>query len=217
MKKTILIAFFLGCLTTFASAGVKVGVTLSGYELDAVGKESNGGGAADQSRSETIEGVTGSIFAEFSHDMMMGVAIGLDIVPYDIDMGAAENRRIGDTLGNQNNQTGVNTVDVVMSEIRTAYILVPMPETGLYLKAGYSEAELGITETILTGTSYPNADINAWHLNIGYEADVGPIFVRGEVGHSEWESVTVKSSSGRTSYTADLDGMSARISIGKAF
>ena len=215
MKKTIIIAFFLGCLTSFASAGMKAGITASGYELDAVGKESNGGGAADQKRSETIEGATISLFAEYHSDYV--VAVGIDIVPYDIDMGAVENKRIGNTkVVDATNQTGTNTASVDMQSPVTAYILIPT-ESGLYLKAGYSYANLAISENITTSTSYGDEEIFGKHLNIGYERDVGEMFVRAEIGISEWDKVTVKSSSNRTSYTADLDGTSARISIGKAF
>ena len=221
MKKTILIAFFLGCLTSFASAGMKAGITGSGYQLDAVGKSSSSGGAADQSRSEDFEGATLSLFAEYSIEAARGLSIGIDVVPYDIDMGSVENKRNA-TAGNPNGtqgsdgQDGTTTATVDMQTPLTAYILLPT-EAGLYLKAGYSMATLKISENIVTGTSYPDEDIFGYHLNVGYERDLGGAFVRAEVGHSEWDTVVVNSSSGRTSYSADLDGMSARISIGKAF
>ena len=220
MKKTLLIAFFLGCLTSFASAGMKAGVTVSGYQLDATGKESKQS-KADQSRSEDIEGATVSLFAEYSIEAAKGLSIGIDVVPYDIDMGSVKNARNGangaqQNGGNQDNQVGDNTASVDMQSPITAYLLLPS-EQGLYLKAGYSYAKLKISESLTTGTSYPDEDLFGMHLNVGYEHDLGEAFVRAEIGYSEWEKVTVKSSSTRTSYTADLDGTSARISIGKAF
>ena len=221
MRKTILIALFLGCLTSLASAGMKAGVTVSGYQLDAKGKEDK----SLQSRSEDIAGLTGSIFAEYSIDALNGVAIGLDIVPYDVDMGSGSNVRNGATDGNQDNQTGTNSASVDMEYPITAYFLVPS-EQGLYLKAGVSYANLNITESLTTSTSYPDQDFFGGHINIGYEYELGGnyeygpgegAFIRIEAGYSEWETVKVKSSSGRNTVTADLDGMSARISIGKAF
>ncbi len=221
MRKTILIALFLGCLTSLASADMKAGITVSGYQLDANGKESKSG----QSRGEDIAGVTGSIFAEYSIDALNGVAIGLDVVPYEIDMGAVSNARIGDTEGNQDNQTGTNSASVDMQYPITAYFLVPS-EQGLYLKAGVSYANLDITESLTTNSTYPDQELFGGHINVGYEYELGGnyeygpgegAFIRIEAGYSEWEKVTVKSSSGRNTVTADLDGMSARISIGKAF
>lgn len=221
MRKTILIALFLGCLTSLASAEMKAGITVSGYQLDANGKESGSG----QSRGEDIAGATGSIFAEYSIDALNGVAIGLDIVPYDIDMGAVSNVRNGDTEGNQDNNTGTNSASVDMEYPITAYFLVPS-EQGLYLKAGVSYANLNIKESLTTNTSYPNQELYGGHINVGYEYELGGnyeygpgegAFIRIEAGYSEWETVKVKSSSGRNTVTADLDGMSARISIGKAF
>ena len=221
MRKTILIALFLGCLTSLASAEMKAGITVSGYQLDANGKESKSG----QSRGEDIAGATGSIFAEYSIDALNGVAIGLDVVPYEIDMGTASNARIGVTMGNQNNQSGTNSATVDMEYPITAYFLVPS-EQGLYLKAGVSYANLNITESLTTSSTYPDQDLIGGHINVGYEYELGGnyeygpgegAFIRIEAGYSEWETVKVKSSSGRNTVTADLDGMSARISIGKAF
>ena len=221
MRKTILIALFLGCLTSLASADMKAGVTVSGYQLDANGKEDKSG----QSRGEDIAGVTGSIFAEYSIDALNGVAIGLDVVPYEIDMGAVSNVRNGVTMGNQDNNTGTNSASVDMQYPITAYFLVPS-EQGLYLKAGVSYANLNIKESLTTNTSYPNQELYGGHINVGYEYELGGnyeygpgegAFIRIEAGYSEWETVKAKSSSGRNTVTADLDGMSARISIGKAF
>ncbi len=219
MRKTILIALFLGCLTSLASAGMKAGVTVSGHQLDASGKEDKSG----QSRGEDIAGATGSIFAEYSIDALNGVAIGLDVVPYEIDMGSVSNVRIGDTMGNQDNQSGTNSASVDMEYPITAYFLVPS-EQGLYLKAGVSYANLHIKESLTTNSTYPDQELFGGHINIGYEHELGnykygsgDAFIRVEVGYSEWETVKAKSSSGRNTVTADLDGMSARISIGKAF
>ena len=221
MRKTILIALFLGCLTSLASAEMKAGITVSGYQLDVSGKEDK----SLQSRGEDIAGATGSIFAEYSIDALNGVAIGLDVVPYEIDMGAASNVRNGATEGNQDNNTGTNSASVDMQYPITAYFLVPS-EQGLYLKAGVSYANLNIKESLTTNTSYPNQELYGGHINVGYEYELGGnyeygpgegAFIRIEAGYSEWETVKAKSSSGRNTVTADLDGMSARISIGKAF
>jgi hypothetical protein len=221
MRKTILIALFLGCLTSLASAEMKAGITVSGYQLDANGKESKSG----QSRGEDIAGATGSIFAEYSIDALNGVAIGLDVVPYDIDMGSVNNVRIGDTMGNQDNQSGTNSASVDMEYPITAYFLVPS-EQGLYLKAGVSYANLYIKESLTTTSTYPDQELFGGHINVGYEYELGGnyeygpgegAFIRIEAGYSEWETVKAKSSSGRNAVSADLDGMSARISIGKAF
>ena len=221
MRKTILIALFLGCLTSLASADMKAGITVSGYQLDANGKESKSG----QSRGEDIAGATGSIFAEYSIDALNGVAIGLDIVPYDIDMGSVSNVRNGVTNGNQDNQSGTNSASVDMEYPITAYFLVPS-EQGLYLKAGVSYANLNIRESLTTNSTYKDQELFGGHINVGYEYELGGnyeygpgegAFIRIEAGYSEWETVKVKSSSGRNTVTADLDGMSARISIGKAF
>ena len=224
MRKTILIALFLGCLTSLASADMKAGITVSGYQLDANGKESKSG----QSRGEDIAGATGSIFAEYSIDALNGVAIGLDVVPYEIDMGKVSNARNGangaqQDAGNHDNQVGTNSASVDMEYPITAYFLVPS-EQGLYLKAGVSYANLNIKESLTTSSTYPDQELYGGHINVGYEHELGnyeygsgDAFIRVEAGYSNWATVKAKSTSGRNTVTADLDGMSARISIGKAF
>ena len=113
-------------------------------------------------------------------------------------------------------QDGTNSAQVDLDYNATAYVLIPT-EQGIYLKAGVSYGELAISETLTTGTSYPDEELIGFHANIGYEHDLGGAFVRAEAGYSDWDTVKVNSSSGRNTVTADLDGVSARISIGKAF
>ena len=217
MKKTILIALFLGCLTSFASAGMKAGVTVSGYDLTLSGNESKTSGTDVQRASEEVQGATGSFFIEYSPDMLGNrISFGVDVVPYDIDMGSVSNVRTGGTLGNQNNQSGTNSASVEMEMPVTAYILIPT-EQGLYLKAGASQANLSISESITTGSQYPDEEIYGFHANIGYEHTFDTMFVRGEVGYSEWVPVTVTSSSRRMTIEGEMDGTSARISIGTSF
>ena len=223
MRKTILIALFLGCLTSLASAEMKAGITVSGYQLDVSGKEDK----SLQSRSEDIAGVTGSIFAEYSIDALNGVAIGLDVVPYEIDMGKVSNVRNGANPSGVvgDNQVGTNSASVDMQYPITAYFLVPS-EQGLYLKAGVSYANLNIKESLTTNSTYKDQELFGGHINVGYEYELGGnyeygpgegAFIRIEAGYSNWATVKVKSSSGRNTVTADLEGVSARMSIGKAF
>ena len=220
MKKTILIAFLLGCLTTFASAEMKAGISITGYDLDADGKESNiNPTEGDKSESADIMGVTASVFIEY--EVMDMLSVGLDVVPYAIDMGSVKNVRNATAMSpsgtkGSDGQDGTNSAQVDLDYNATAYVLIPT-EQGIYLKAGVSYGELAISETLTTGTSYPDEELIGFHANIGYEHDLGGAFVRAEAGYSDWDTVKVKSSSGRNTVTADLDGVSARISIGKAF
>jgi len=217
MKKTILVALFLGCITSFASAEMKAGITFSGYQLDAAGKESKTSGTEAQQRTEEIMGATASLFVEYAPELFGNrVSLGIDVVPYDVQMGSVSNVRNGITTGNQDNQSGTNSVDLEMKSPVTGYLLFSS-EQGIYLKAGVSHANLKVNQSVTTGTSYPDQDMLGGHINIGYEHELDTMFVRFEVGHSEWETVNDKSSSGRYSVKGDLDGTTARISIGKSF
>ena len=192
-------------------------VTVSGFALDASGNESKTSGTDVQRASEEIEGATGSLFIEYSPDLLGNrISFGVDVVPYDIDMGSVSNVRNGATLGNQNNQSGTNSASVEMEMPVTAYVLIPS-EQGLYLKAGVSHANLSISESITTQSQYPDEEIYGFHGNIGYEHDFDTMFVRAELGYSEWVPVTVTSSSRRMTIEGELEGTTARISIGTSF
>ena len=218
MKKTLLITFVLGLLTSIASAEMKAGITASGYMLDANGKETNNN-QKSESRGEDIAGGTVSLFAEYSFGM---ASIGVDIVPYDIDMGTVDNKR--DATGNNPNgtkgtdgQDGTNSATVDLTNNVTVYALVPIEDTAFYLKAGVGYADAKISESMTTNSNYPDTEIYSAHVSLGYEMDLGEAFVRAEAGYSAWEDTTVKSSSGRNQVEVELDGAHARISVGTKF
>ena len=72
--------------------------------------------------------------------------------------------------------------------------------------------------TSSTNSTYPDQDFLGGHVSLGFERDMGEMFIRGEVGASEYQKVESKSSSGNTTVTAQIEnGTHARISIGKAF
>mgnify|MGYP001227715222 CR=1 FL=1 len=69
-----------------------------------------------------------------------------------------------------------------------------------------------------SASTYPDDDIAGGHVSIGIERDLGALFVRAEIGQSEYEKAVSRSSSGNTTVSAKIeDGTHARISIGKAF
>ena len=174
----------------------------------------------EQTRSEDLQGVIASFFIEKGFDTPMGpMAIGLDIAPYDIAEVSVLNARADGT-----NQTA----DVSISENYGAYVTMGLGDSGAYVKAMVTSHNADVTSTKImniqgkttssTNSTYPDQDFLGGHVSLGFERDMGEMFIRGEVGASEYQKVESKSSSGNTTVTAQIEnGTHARISIGRAF
>ena len=214
--KTILIALLFASFSTVSNAD-KIGLTITGLDARADGEEESRG--AKQVRSEDIQGVFASFFIEKDLGTM---SVGLDINPLDIASGTVTNVRSAG--GAANAQT--NTAEVEINDNIGVYGTVDLGDTGAYLKAMVSSHNMEATTTIMnktttdtqTNSTYPSERFLGGHLSLGVERDLGDIFIRGEVGASEYQKVESKSSSGNTTVTAQIEnGVHARISIGRAF
>ena len=220
MKKihTILITLLFAGFSTFANAEGRMGVTIMG--LDASGNAEEMSRGNEQTRSEDLQGVIASFFIEKGFDTPVGpMAVGLDIAPYDIAEVSVLNARADGT-----NQTA----DVSISENYGAYVTMGLGDSGAYVKAMVTSHNADVTSTKImniqgkttssTNSTYPDQDFLGGHVSLGFERDMGEMFIRGEVGASEYQKVESKSSSGNTTVTAQIEnGTHARISIGRAF
>ena len=215
--KTILITLLFAGFSTFSYAEGKMGLTITG--LDASGSAEEMSRGVEQTRSEDIQGVFASFFIEKDLGVM---SIGLDINPMDIASGSVTNvRSCGGSFSCQ-----TNTAEVEITDNIGLYGTMDLGDTGAYIKAMISSHEMEATTTIMnktttdtqTNSTYPSQNFLGGHLSLGVERDLGDVFIRGEVGASEYEKVTSKSSSGNTTVTAQIEsGIHARVSIGKAF
>lgn len=215
--KTILITLLFAGFSTVSNAEVKGGITIMG--LDAAGNAEEMSRGVEQTRNEDLQGFIASFFIEKGFDTPVGpMAIGLDVAPYDIAEVSVLNARADGT-----NQTA----DVSISENYGAYVTMGLGDSGAYIKAMVTSHNADVTSTKIanktttdttTNSTYPDQSFLGGHVSLGFERDMGDMFIRGEVGASEYEKVTSKSSSGRTTVTAQIEnGTHARVSIGKAF
>ena len=220
--RTILITLLFAGFSTVANAEARMGVTIMG--LDASGNAEEMSRGVEQTRSEDLQGVIASFFIEKGFDTPIGpMAVGLDIAPYDIAEVSVTNKRIMTNSAT----TQTNTADVSISENYGAYVTMGLGDTGAYIKAMVTSHNADVTSTKImnktttdtqTNSTYPDQDFLGGHVSLGFERDMGEMFIRGEVGVTEYQKIESKSSSGNTTVTAQIEnGTHARISIGKAF
>ena len=222
MKKiqTILITLLFAGFSTFASAEGRMGVTIMG--LDAAGNAEEMSRGNEQTRSEDLQGAFFSLFIEKEVDTPVGsMALGIDVNPMDIASGSVANVRQDGHADSQTNTAEIEIVDNI-----GGYVIMDLGDTGAYFKAMVSSHKMEATTTIMnktttdtqTNSTYPSERFLGGHLSLGVERDLGDMFIRGEVGASEYQKVESKSSSGNTTVTAQIEnGVHARISIGRAF
>ena len=218
MKKiqTILITLLFAGFSTFSFADGKMGLTITGLDAHADGEEMSRG--VKQVRGEDIQGVFASFFIERDLGTM---SVGLDINPMDIASGSVTNVRT-----TQGGTSQTNTAEVEITDNIGIYGTMDLGDNGAYVKAMVSSHNMEATTSIMnktttdtqTNSTYPDERFFGGHLSLGFERDLGDVFIRGEAGVSEYEKVTSKSSSGNTTVTAKIEsGIHARISIGRAF
>ena len=216
--KALIVAAIMGLLTTAANAGVSAGVSLTGYSLNADGSETHG---SAQKRSESLEMALGSVFAEYKTAWGdFDLSLGIDHIPYDVDTETVSNYQINVTNNNQAKAT--------ISDAYKYYIMVGMGDSPVFVKFAYSEADVQTEETISnmqtdgsitrTNSTYPDATLKGTHFGLGANIDTGfGITVRAEFGLSDYDEMSVTSSSGGNTVKVDADGEYASLSLVKSF
>ena len=223
MKKT-LIGLFISMFSfsvASADANFSIGVSgnaaiwgASGSELDIGTDGTTSGANEEQSRSEYMGATYGSAFAE------VGVGpffIGLDYVIGEIETEEASSV-MDDKTTSSTSTAQTNTVKVGFDSYYTAYVGIKILEDA-YIKVGTASVDVETKENLGTGSTYGNTVLDGGVVGagIGKALDNG-MFVRAEVTYTEFDGVTLVSSTGVNKITLDgLDGLTGKISIGKSF
>ena len=222
MKKllsTILVSFSLAILPTSSNAvditfSVGAGAMEGGYY--GYGTEQNGLGTTDTSmisEGGAFTDSTGVVFGELNigDNMAFGVEFALD----DLETPTNTNAQLdGDTV-----QT--NTAQASFSDLTTVYLQARMLG-GLYTKIMYHNVNVVTNESLGTGGTYPDREIEGLGLGIGYQHDLdvmGGMFIRAEVTASGYESVKAANTTDHTKVITvnDIYGAQGSIKLGKTF
>tara|TARA_Y100000590_G_scaffold335561_1_gene381996 strand:+ start:199 stop:909 length:711 start_codon:yes stop_codon:yes gene_type:complete len=236
MKKIISALFLMvfastGYVTNAVSMDISIGVagTHAGFygqgtEELSDANDSNSG-KSDTSEAGAFLDTYPSIFAEVGLGDV--IDLGLEYVPQDID--TPENTNIqhdGGTSPHFSSGTKTtNTAKASFSDYFTFYANVNLPWYGLYLKGGYSMADVQTKEKLNTGSAYPDVDTEGWlgGFGISHTTDMG-VFVRAEVTATQWDDVSAVSTQNgqgnsdvkKVKITDMLSGQ-ASLRIGKTF
>ena len=220
MKKTIIA--ILSSITIFTSAavaeiGVNIGISGSAGLFTATGQEVDTGPNLTETTkdSEHGEAAWGSIFVEKT--LGDRLAIGIDYVPASLETETTESVRY-DTDSGSTKTAKENKIQVDFEDLTTIYLALNVTENA-YVKAGYVQVDVITNESLATGSTYGNTDMDGTVFAVGYNKSFdNTMFVRVEGSYMNFDGVSVTSSNTDNKVTLNsLDGVSGKLSIGKSF
>ena len=160
-----------------------------------------------------------SVFAEVALDQAAGLTFGVEYAPETIEL-EKETR----VIPTGRTDSGSQIIDAEVEDLLTAYVALPIGETGAYVRLGYLQATLNTQETLATGSTYANVDIEGTQLGAGYMGEIGDnLFYKLEGVYNEWDNMALNGSEeGGTSGSfnkidADITGVAARVAVGFRF
>ena len=223
MKK-LLLTFVLSLFyVTSASAdlGVNAGVSGNAGIFAASATESTG---ATKKGNGTEHGSAGwgSVFLEAT--MGDKIMVGIDYVPAALETDTTETAKSNisavSAAGAITKTAVTNKVQVDFEHLTTLYAGMMLTEN-FYVKAGVTTVDVITNESLGTGASYPDTELDGSMFGIGYHnaLDNG-VFFRFEGNYMNFDGATVNA----TGTAADnkielrnLDGVSGKLSFGKTF
>lgn len=220
MKKT-LIAILSG-ITIFTSSamaevGINIGISGSAGLFAATATETETGPNQTEKHkdSEHGEAAWGSIFIEKTIGDRL--TVGIDYVPSSLESETTESSRLDKTTTDTQADT-VNKVQVDFEDLTTVYLAFNVTENA-YIKAGFAQVDVITNESLGTGSTYGNTDMDGTVLAVGYNKSFdNTMFVRVEGSYMNFDGVSVTSSNTDNKVSLNnLDGVSGKISIGKSF
>jgi hypothetical protein len=238
MKKitlAMIIALFSFSVASASELGLNVGVSLNGAVFHATGKSTNeetNGSSEVHSDDATGVAAYGEYFIEktlWNSGPLSRLAIGYSLNPDAMSSETAENNQFdisnaADTTstGTSGNASGgggvkrINTVQVDFEDLTTVYLSAMLTES-MYVKMGTVEVEVITNESLATGSSYGNTQLDGTMIGAGsqFELPFG-LFGRIEATYMEFDGKSL-SSNDNTIELKDLEGASGKLSIGKAF
>ena len=224
MKKLLIaILITLGSFSLVsADIGVNIGVSASLGEYEATGSETENAETSGKHKEKMLGGM-GSYFIEkeltFLFGLLKRLSVGYDKVVHKISTGTKDTSRTESETSPGVNTTVNNKVSADIDNIRTIYATLRITDW-LYLKTGSMKMDVSTTESLDTGSAYPDTNLEGDMTGFGvvYEADNG-MFLRAEYTDTDIDGKTLTSTTNADN-TVTLDGVEgdqARISIGKAF
>ena len=224
LTKALLIIVTSLAFTNYASAfEFSAGVAGNLQVYAGKGVEHNGGttGGNLQEANGAFDSSHVAVFLE--GNVTDTVTIGLEYVPEAIESPENVNVQRDGTVGGDYNggSDKTNKASVEYEDITTLYANISLPVVeGSYLKLGYVSMDVITTESLGTGGSYNDVDLDGILVGAGYKrmGDNG-MFVAVELTIADMDDVEATNTTDTTKkvQVKDIYGATASLRIGKTF
>lgn len=206
MKKYFLgIITFLSITLLTSAAYSAAGISLMYVDSDTSGTESEKSGdvgpevSAEKTVSEKFYGA--SVFVE---GQLGGITVGLDYVPLDIELGSGSRTDTASDTNETTNDAGTYSASADLEDLLTLYVNVPVGPG--YLLGGIHHVNITTAET-LPNSTYGDKSVFGYQVGYGIKGDRLSI----EAFYSDFESITLNSTSGSSKVSADADAMGIKV------
>lgn len=221
-KKLSTLAVSLGLIlatSTVVSAGENngfgFGVTMQGAIVNTTGSETLRSTGVVTSAEERALLAMPSFFAQY--ESPWGVVLGYSYVSGEgeTELGNESKVKVNSVLASEGD-SGTNKASAEISDLNTIYIESPAFH-GVYITAGWTEADITTTESLATGSSYGNASVDGYTVGIGRRGYFGDsnAFYKLQATYTDLGSLKLTNDS--NTINADLQAVAAGLSIGYAF
>ena len=224
MKKLILIAVFAVFSASSAIAvtpSIGVSYNQAGYAGEGIEKNFDESGSLRTTTEEygAFSESYGSVFVELGLNEL--VSIGVDYVPSGISSPTNTSRE-GTTKGKLD--PGKSEVSADFEDLLTIYARINVPFLGgTYLKAGFSQVDVVINESMVSGNEYADVNTEGYMAGIGYNHELtNGVSLRAEATVNQFDDVQsnngVATSGNRNEvFVESMWGARGTISVVKSF
>ena len=209
MRKILAILFSVLFINSVAHAGF--GVSFMAGQLNTSGTENEKSGDKgpeknSKSIKETFYGA--SLFVEGVADN--GMTVGIDYVPLALELGSGQ--RTDSSTGAASTSeadTGTRKASADVEHLITLYTNIPVGSNDGYALLGLHYAEITTSET-LPNSTYGDEDV--FGAQVGYGIKKGNL--KYELSYSDFENISLTSTSGSSTVSADADALTFKIAYG---
>tara|TARA_B100000029_G_scaffold472870_1_gene513777 strand:+ start:732 stop:1436 length:705 start_codon:yes stop_codon:yes gene_type:complete len=218
------IAALLAFLTVPSFAGLGLGGSIQGTFFETDGTETLKSSKKTTSATEDAGAIIPSAYIQW--EFGPGFVIGYEMVPGSAELGS----NLTDDCDTRGDDAaglpgacvgGTKDVKAEVEDVNTLYLETPgFGPAGFFASAGWTRVTIVTTETLTTGATYGNADVDAGTFGLGFKRTLdNGIHAKFTATYTDFEEVSLSSSGSDavTTITGEPEAWGAKFTIGYQF